>query len=52
MPRKVWVISAERSPVSCNDFDVDFRIVRRWRDSMNQASGMKIRIITENRASM
>jgi len=52
MPRKVWVMRAERSPVSCRDLEVDFRILRRWRDSMNQAIGMKIRISTEKRASM
>ena len=44
MPRKVWVTSAERSPVSCSDFVVDFRILRRWRPSRNQASGMNSRI--------
>jgi len=52
MPRKVWVMSAERSPVSCSDLVVDFRILRRWLDSMNQANGMKSRIRTAKRGSM
>ena len=42
---KVWVISAERSPVSCSDLVVDFRILRRWRPSRNQANGMNSRIM-------
>ena len=52
MPRKVWVMSEERSPVSCSDFVVDFRILRRWRESTNQAMGMNIRIMTAKRGSM